>query len=329
MRLRQYQGKKVCTTQFVFYFSQLTRILAWPWNVQGLFEFPNRHFVRKEQNDFGWDWGPAFAPAGPWQPAYVVQLGKEDAYVRNTLVDIYREGQLPLTPPDQTKDWVLNASIDYIGALPRNASLNFRISDRGRTIVNGKLVNVTSTLGSITGSVVIPQKLVKLWWPVGMGPQTLYDLTIEAIGATSRPIVTVNKRIGFRTIVVNMWPIQEAERRQGIAPGNHWHFEVNGHEFFAKGSSKAAISEVFEMRLTRTQISFPLTPSGQQSPRLAFANYLRALSMEIKTCFAFGHLEHILQISCMTLRMRWGSCYGASLNLVILYILWMSTSSIM
>lgn len=24
---------------------------------------------------------------------------------------------------------------------------------------------------------------------------------------------------------------------QGIAPGNNWHFEVNGREFFAKGSN--------------------------------------------------------------------------------------------
>lgn len=25
--------------------------------VEGLFEYPNRQFVRKEQSDFGWDWG--------------------------------------------------------------------------------------------------------------------------------------------------------------------------------------------------------------------------------------------------------------------------------
>lgn len=29
---------------------------TWPFAVQGLFEFPNRHFIRKEQSDFGWDW---------------------------------------------------------------------------------------------------------------------------------------------------------------------------------------------------------------------------------------------------------------------------------
>jgi beta-mannosidase len=24
---------------------------------------------------------------------------------------------------------------------------------------------------------------------------------------------------------------------RGVAPGNNWHFEVNGHEFYAKGSN--------------------------------------------------------------------------------------------
>lgn len=31
---------------------------TWPWNVQNVFEFSHREFIRKEQSDFGWDWGP-------------------------------------------------------------------------------------------------------------------------------------------------------------------------------------------------------------------------------------------------------------------------------
>lgn len=41
---------------------------TWPYGVMQLYQFLNRWFVRKEQSDFGWDWGPAFVPAGPWQP---------------------------------------------------------------------------------------------------------------------------------------------------------------------------------------------------------------------------------------------------------------------
>ena len=31
--------------------------------------------------------------------------------------------------------------------------------------------------------------------------------------------------------------ISEDQIAQGIAPGNNWHFEINGHEFYAKGSN--------------------------------------------------------------------------------------------
>ena len=30
---------------------------TWPFGVQTVFEFYNRWFIRKEQSDFGWDWG--------------------------------------------------------------------------------------------------------------------------------------------------------------------------------------------------------------------------------------------------------------------------------
>ena len=34
-----------------------------------------------------------------------------------------------------------------------------------------------------------------------------------------------------------MQVISEVQIAQGIAPGNNWHFEINGHEFYAKGSN--------------------------------------------------------------------------------------------
>lgn len=30
---------------------------TWPYGVEQVYEFPNRWFIRKEQSDFGWDWG--------------------------------------------------------------------------------------------------------------------------------------------------------------------------------------------------------------------------------------------------------------------------------
>ncbi|RMZ02582.1 hypothetical protein D0860_07149 [Hortaea werneckii] len=211
---------------------------TWPEGVQIQFEFLNRWFIRKEQSDFGWDWGPAFAPAGPWKPAYVVQLEKEQIQVRNTLVDIYRQGQLPLTIPDQSQPWIVNASMDYYGDLPSGAELRYTLTDmKNNTICSGDLNDVNSTDSTITGQTMIPNGAVDLWWPNGMGEQNLYYFAIEVISPSNRSIASVSKRVGFRTIVLNEYPITDAQLAQGIAAGNNWHFEINGHEFYAKGSN--------------------------------------------------------------------------------------------
>jgi beta-mannosidase len=195
---------------------------------------------RKEQSDFGWDWGPAMAPAGPWQPAYIVQLAPNEIHVRNSDIDIYREGQLNLIPPDQSKNWVVNASLDYIGQLPEDATMSYILKDSkdNTTVSQGKLSNITHTNGAITGSTTIPCEAVELWWPAGLGPQNLYHLTVN-VDSTSEntTLATITKRTGFRTIVLNEFPITQSQLDQGIAPGNNWHFEVNGHEFYAKGSN--------------------------------------------------------------------------------------------
>ncbi|KAI5236601.1 glycoside hydrolase family 2 protein, partial [Aureobasidium subglaciale] len=161
---------------------------TWPYGIEIMYEFPNRQFMRKEQNDFGWDWGPAFAPAGPWQPAWVVQLDNPEVYIRNSLIDIFRRGQLNNLPPDQSQPWTVNASLDYIGTVPQSASLRYSLSDLNNTIISsGYLENINITSSTLTGSTKIDPSLVELWWPSGLG--------------------------------------------------NNWHFEINGHEFYAKGSN--------------------------------------------------------------------------------------------
>lgn len=47
-------------------------------------------WVRKEQNDFGWDWFPTLVPAGPWKPISAFQISRNNLYVSNAALDIYR-----------------------------------------------------------------------------------------------------------------------------------------------------------------------------------------------------------------------------------------------
>ncbi|KAF2096417.1 putative beta-mannosidase [Rhizodiscina lignyota] len=250
---------------------------TWPYPVEQVFEFPNRWFVRKEQSDFGWDWGPAFVPAGPWQPAYVASLKSNDVYVRNTLVDIYRKGQLPLVPPDQSQPWVVNVSLDYLGDLPNGTKLKYKLTDlSNKTIASGSLSNVTSSKGVIGGTTIVEDGAVDLWWPVGMGDQTLYYLQVDIVGTSNSASVT--KRVGFRTIVSNQFPITDEQLAEGIAPGANWHFEINGMTFYAKGSNwippdafwprvtPARIQQLFDSVVLGNQNMLRVWASGAYSP---------------------------------------------------------------
>lgn len=181
---------------------------TWPYGVEIIYEFPNRQFIRKEQSDFGWDWGPAFAPAGIWQPAYLIQLSSSpnassDIYVRNSDFDIARVGQMNNIPPDQSAPWLLNASLDVLGNLPQGAALNYVIANSitNQTVSSGTLNNVTSSNSTITGTAVLDPSLYELWWPRGLGPQNLYNLTVSIVDSSNNTLASINRRTGFRTIV--------------------------------------------------------------------------------------------------------------------------------
>ncbi|KAF7968864.1 hypothetical protein HWV62_29188 [Athelia sp. TMB] len=230
------------------------------------FFYSGREFIRKEQSDFGWDWAPAFSPTGIWQPAFVVQLAPVgDIYVTNSMVDIYRQGQLNNIPPDQTQPWIVNASVDYLGTLPAGATLEATIiGDKGMHLLSGPLTGVTIGNGTITGSAVVKGS-PQLWWPAGYGAQKLYNMTIEIV-SSSTVLVSVPKRVGFRTIVLNQNPISPAQEALGIAPGANWHFEINGNEIFAKGSNMVP-PDAFWSRVTQAdfQTLFETAVAGNQN----------------------------------------------------------------
>lgn len=237
------------------------------------FFYSGREFIRKEQSDFGWDWAPAFSPTGIWQPAFVVQLAPVgDIYVTNSMVDIYRQGQLNNISPDQTQPWIVNASVDYLGTLPAGATLEATIiGDKGTHLLSGPLTGVTIGNGTITGSAVVKGS-PQLWWPAGYGAQKLYNMTIEIV-SSSTVLVSVPKRVGFRTIVLNQNPISPAQEALGIAPGANWHFEINGNEIFAKGSNMVP-PDAFWSRVTQAdfQTLFETAVAG-----VSFFNHLSLL----------------------------------------------------
>ena len=239
--------------------------------------------MRKEENDLGWDWSPQFAPAGPWRPAYVVQRAKKDPiFITNTAIDIFRQGQMPNLPPDQSKPFVFNASIDFFGILPQGAEMHLRLVDSaGKTVKDTKLTDVYQSSETVTGSTIIYED-VDLWWPSGYGDQNLYTATVSVISDEFNKPAIVTRRVGFRTIVLNLEPVTEVQKAAGVGPGANWNFQINGHEMYAKGSNfippdvfwarinETTIRELFELAVVGRQNMLRVWSSGAYLPDWAY-----------------------------------------------------------
>jgi beta-mannosidase len=159
--------------------------------------------IRKQQCQFGWDWGPRFVTAGIWRDIRLEGWsGNRLESVR--VVQQHQAGGevvLRLTPELTRPD--------------PGATCHWRLSLREIPIVAG------------SGREILVQH-PQLWWPSGQGAQTLYRLEVEVMRADGEPIGRWSRRIGLRTIELD---------RHADEWGESFQFKVNGRSIFAKGAN--------------------------------------------------------------------------------------------
>lgn len=156
--------------------------------------------VRKEQCQFGWDWGPRFLTCG---------------IVRPLRIEAWSGNRIESLRVTQTH----SAGAVTLEVAPQLA----RPGDercRSRLLLAGKVV-AESTSASLT--VPDPQ----LWWTNGLGDQPLYDLEVELL-ASEQVIDHALRRIGLRTIELD---------RHADEWGESFQFKINGRPIFAKGAN--------------------------------------------------------------------------------------------
>ncbi len=156
---------------------------------------PNGNMLRKVQCDFGWDWNIALAPFGLYGRIGLEPKGDriDDILVTQTHADGQRHGHRSSFTPT-LQDVTATLCDQTANATARNGT-----------------ANLTFTLDA-----------PDLWWPAGLGPQTLHTLTVTAGTATA------TRRIGLRDLKL----VSEPD-----AAGRSFAFHVNGHPIFARGSN--------------------------------------------------------------------------------------------
>jgi len=169
--------------------------------------------IRKQQCQFGWDWGPRFVTAGVWRD---IRL---EAWSGNRLAHL-RVGQIHSRAASGAPAVSLRLEPEL--ARPDAAEgVRFTavLSLAGEEVAAAEFLGADHTL-----KVPAP----KLWWPAGQGEQPLYDLTVTARDADGRILGIITKRLGLRTVVLD----QAAD-----AGGKAFRFLVNGRPVFIKGAN--------------------------------------------------------------------------------------------
>ncbi len=185
-----------------------------------------RAFVRKPQYGFGWDWGPRVATCGivkgAWLRAYnKYAIRSVHVVSRNISVNAELEFEIEIENfhPYSTLDSDLKVEI----------------------LLEGKKITAIETeaflrsgLNYIKVDAVIENP--QLWWPNGMGGQTLYTVSVSA-NAEGESFLYPEFNYGIRTVRVLQNRIGQDERS--------FTFEVNGVKVYCKGANWIPVDSVY------------------------------------------------------------------------------------
>jgi beta-mannosidase len=174
-------------------------------------EIKGRGWIRKEQCNFGWDWGVILATSGIWRPISL------QAFDTARLTDLHIE---------QTHS-AGEVRLDITTAIERisdtSLHVNIQIVHNGKTVAETKV-----KLNGDTAKSTLTVKNPKLWWPNNLGDQPLYEVQVSLVDDKNQPLDSAHRRIGLRTLKLEREPDQWGETFQ---------FVVNGVPFFAKGAN--------------------------------------------------------------------------------------------
>ncbi|CAK0764706.1 hypothetical protein CVIRNUC_003185 [Coccomyxa viridis] len=198
------------------------------------------NFIRKPASDFGWDWGPAFTPAGIYGMTEIQAYSNAIMTAAVVRQEHNSNGSVTLS-----FDAYLNAPVaGEVGTLaiavqdgsgPWNATQNVSLPTTGEN--------------KATVQILVDANTFELWWPVGYGGQTLYPFAIaytpSAGNATANS--TLYRSVGFRTMELVREPRTETFTLE--VQLESFYFRVNGVPIFARGSNAVPV-DIFHSKST-------------------------------------------------------------------------------
>lgn len=185
-------------------------------------------FTRKAPYHYGWDWGPRFVTSGIWRPVRLEAW--DDARIESFYV------QLKALDREAAR---MAAEVEIVSATEREATVVIENLSATQVAAQQRVaLKAGANIVNVDFAIARPA----LWWPNGMGPQTLYTLRARLL-ADRRLLDQQTTRIGLRTLELRRKPDQW---------GKSFEFVINGVPVFAKGGNWIP-ADSFPTRITRAR----------------------------------------------------------------------------
>lgn len=195
------------------------------WGVGPDAKLHKRHWLRKPQCQFSWDWSTRLINVGITKPVrleWTAEPARIEAFV--PLVELSSDLSLGKV---RGRLWV-----EGLAGKPRKGTMTIEVVEARRKVTTE--VTVKPGLNPCEVTVEVPDP--KLWWPVGHGPQNRYTVRVT-LAVDGRRVGEKSARIGFRHVRVN--------QDQHPEKGRYFIIEINGRPIFAKGGNFVPVDMIF------------------------------------------------------------------------------------
>ena len=195
------------------------------WNVEMAGRLHKRHWLRKPQCQFCWDWAPR-----------LINIGiTKDVRLEWTADPVRVDAFVPLAGlSSDLRTGTLRGRlfVEGLTGKPCRGKLTLEIAEAGqKTTVD---VELKPGLNPVETCLEVADP--ELWWPVGHGAQKRYTVRVS-LAVDGRKIGERSARIGFRHVRVN--------QDQHPEKGRYFIIEINGRKIFAKGGNFVPVDIIF------------------------------------------------------------------------------------
>ena len=208
----------------------------------------------------GWDWAP-YTPSelqnsgaqtftrGIWKSVYLAQT--TSAAIMHVVPHVFYRGAFPAAPLTDKSHGDFEVAVKVYFEAPR--ALAGRLTVTGAWGASNSSGRLTLPAGQSATTLLLPARAadVKLWWPTGMGAQTLYNISVafQADDAAANANVQATRRVGFRTfaLVTGNDTDPAYVQKNKDADGSDtmgMYFRVNGAIILSRGANMIPMDEM-------------------------------------------------------------------------------------